>query len=68
MKKPEILAPAGDAEKLNMAVRYGADAVYLAGTSFGMRSFAGNFPEGSCTCAFLRREGARNGQYTCQKQ
>ena len=26
-----------------MAVRYGADAVYLAGTSFGMRSFAGNF-------------------------
>ena len=30
-------------EKLNMAVRYGADAVYLAGTSFGMRSFAGNF-------------------------
>ena len=43
MKKPEILAPAGDMEKLNMAVRYGADAVYLAGTSFGMRSFAGNF-------------------------
>ena len=30
-------------EKLNMALRYGADAVYLAGTSFGMRSFAGNF-------------------------
>ncbi|MBQ1756174.1 MAG: U32 family peptidase [Oscillospiraceae bacterium] len=45
MKKPEILAPAGDAEKLNMAVRYGADAVYLAGTSFGMRSFAGNFTD-----------------------
>ena len=43
MKKPEILSPAGDMEKLNMAVRYGADAVYLAGTSFGMRSFAGNF-------------------------
>ena len=43
MKKPELLAPAGDMEKLNMAVRYGADAVYLAGTSFGMRSFAGNF-------------------------
>ncbi len=39
----ELLAPAGDMEKLNMAVRYGADAVYLAGTSFGMRSFAGNF-------------------------
>ncbi|MBQ1410070.1 MAG: U32 family peptidase [Oscillospiraceae bacterium] len=43
MKKMELLAPAGDMEKLNMAVRYGADAVYLAGTSFGMRSFAGNF-------------------------
>ena len=42
-KKPELLSPAGDAEKLNMAVLYGADAVYLAGTSFGMRSFAGNF-------------------------
>ncbi len=42
-KKPEILAPAGDMERLQMAVLYGADAVYLAGTSFGMRSFAGNF-------------------------
>ena len=41
--KPELLAPAGDMEKLQMAVLYGADAVYLAGTSFGMRSFAGNF-------------------------
>ena len=43
MKKIELLSPAGDMEKLNMAVRYGANAVYLAGTSFGMRSFAGNF-------------------------
>ena len=45
MKKPklELLSPAGDREKLEMAVRYGADAVYLAGTSFGMRAFAGNF-------------------------
>ena len=42
-KKPELLAPAGDMERLRMAVLYGADAVYLAGTSFGMRSFAGNF-------------------------
>lgn len=42
-KKPELLAPAGDMERLRMAVFYGADAVYLAGTSFGMRSFAGNF-------------------------
>lgn len=43
MVKPELLAPAGDMERLKMAVLYGADAVYLAGTSFGMRSFAGNF-------------------------
>ena len=41
--KPELLAPAGDSERLKMSVLYGADAVYLAGTSFGMRSFAGNF-------------------------
>ena len=45
MKKPELLSPAGDWEKLQMAVLYGADAVYLAGTSFGMRSFAGNFDD-----------------------
>ena len=39
----ELLSPAGDFERLKMAVLYGADAVYLAGTAFGMRSFAGNF-------------------------
>lgn len=43
MKKLELLSPAGDMDRLKMAVAYGADAVYLAGTSFGMRSFAGNF-------------------------
>ena len=43
MAKLELLSPAGDMERLHMAVCYGADAVYLAGTSFGMRSFAGNF-------------------------
>ena len=42
-KKIELLAPAGDMERLEMVVAYGADAVYLAGTTFGMRSFAGNF-------------------------
>ena len=42
-RKPELLAPAGDMERLRMAVLYGADAVYLAGTDFGMRAFAGNF-------------------------
>lgn len=43
LKKLELLSPAGDMERLIMAVAYGADAVYLAGTDFGMRSFAGNF-------------------------
>ena len=41
--KPELLAPAGDMERLKMALAYGADAVYLAGDTFGMRAFAGNF-------------------------
>ena len=43
MRKIELLSPAGDMERLKMSVLYGADAVYLAGTDFGMRSFAGNF-------------------------
>ena len=43
MTKLELLSPAGDMERLKMSVLYGADAVYLAGTAFGMRSFAGNF-------------------------
>jgi putative protease len=43
MKKPELLAPAGDLEKLKMAIIYGADAVYFAGGDFSLRSGAGNF-------------------------
>ena len=60
-KKPELLAPAGDMERLNMAVRYGADAVYLAGESFGMRSFAGNFSpeELSRAVRFAHENGVR---------
>ena len=59
--KPELLAPAGDMERLKMAVLYGADAVYLAGESFGMRAFAGNFspeelPE---AVAFAHAHGVR---------
>ena len=41
----ELLAPAGDKQKLIMAIEYGADAVYLASTRFGLRTFAGNFSE-----------------------
>ena len=43
-KKVELLAPAGDFERLKCAVKYGADAVYLAGTMFGMRTAPANFP------------------------
>ena len=39
----ELLSPAGDYERLVMAVQYGADAVYLAGREFGMRAAAANF-------------------------
>lgn len=43
MKKPELLAPAGDLEKLATALRFGADAVYLGSERFGLRALAGNF-------------------------
>lgn len=59
--KPELLAPAGDMERLKMAVLYGADAVYLAGTSFGMRAFAGNFSDEELpqAVAFAHDHGVR---------
>ena len=43
MKKPELLAPAGNLEKLKFALLYGADAVYVGGTMFGLRANASNF-------------------------
>jgi len=43
MKKPELLIPAGNFEKLKVAIHYGADAVYLAGLEYGLRKRAGNF-------------------------
>lgn len=43
MNKPELLAPAGDLEKLKMAIIYGADAVYLGGEQFGLRKGSKNF-------------------------
>jgi putative protease len=45
MVRPELLAPAGNFEKLEIAVHYGADAVYLAGNDFSLRNFSGNFSE-----------------------
>jgi len=43
VNKPELLAPAGNMEKLKVAIRYGADAVYLGGKAFGLRNLADNF-------------------------
>jgi U32 family peptidase len=43
VKKPELLAPAGNLEKLKIAVQYGADAVFIGGQEYGLRSNADNF-------------------------
>ncbi len=45
MKKPELLAPAGNFAKLKLAFYYGADAVYAGGRAFSLRTFADNFTE-----------------------
>ena len=66
MNKIELLAPAGDMERLQMAVAYGADAVYLAGNTFGMRSFAGNFtPEEMKAAVELCRAHGVRVHVTC---
>jgi putative protease len=43
MNKPELLAPAGNLEKLKTAINFGADAVYLGGSKLNLRAFADNF-------------------------
>lgn len=43
LDKPELLAPAGNLEKLKFAIHYGADAVYIGGQKYGLRSNADNF-------------------------
>jgi putative protease len=59
--KPELLAPAGNLEKLKFAVHYGADAVYIGGQKYGLRSNADNFTfdEMREGVAFARRYGAK---------
>ncbi|MCD8026017.1 MAG: U32 family peptidase [Clostridiales bacterium] len=59
--KPEILSPAGDAECLNSALNFGADAVFLAGKAFGMRSASKNFDNSELkqACELAHRKGAR---------
>ena len=61
MKKIELLAPAGNMEKLKMAIRYGADAVYLAGKSFGLRAYGVNFSleEMNEAAAFAHERGRK---------
>jgi putative protease len=57
----ELLAPAGNFEKLEMAIHFGADAVYLGGKQFSLRSHSGNFGrhEIGAAIAYCRRHGAR---------
>ncbi len=45
LKKPELLAPAGNYEKAMIAFHYGADAVYVGGTVFGLRKYADNLSD-----------------------
>ena len=59
-RKPELLAPAGDLKRAKTAIRYGADAVYLGGKSFSLRSRASNFSMDDIreVCAFAREHNA----------
>lgn len=59
--KPEILAPAGDFERLEAAVEYGADAVYLGSDCFGMRTAAASFGGDNLkkACEYAHSKGVR---------
>ena len=59
--KPELLSPAGDAECLSSAVRFGADAVFLAGKQFGMRTASANFSDDELinACDFAHKNNVK---------
>ena len=61
MKKPELLAPAGDLNKLIYAVLYGADAVYIGGEQFSLRTASANFTAAEMKQGvdFAHKKGAR---------
>ena len=61
MRKPELLAPAGDLKRAKTAIRYGADAVYLGGMSYSLRSRASNFTMDDIAeaCAYAKEHNAR---------
>ena len=62
-KRPELLAPAGTMEKLQMALAYGADAAYLGGVQFGLRAFGGNFANEEIRAAVQLAHGAGKKVY-----
>ena len=62
-KRPELLAPAGTMEKLQMALVYGADAAYLGGVQFGLRAFGGNFANDEIRAAVQLAHGAGKKVY-----
>lgn len=61
LKKPEVLAPAGTLEKLKTAIHYGADACFIGGEAYGLRSRAGNFGYDEIRegVAFAHKRGAK---------
>ncbi|GAB4168393.1 MAG: U32 family peptidase [Calditrichia bacterium] len=65
MEKVELLAPAGNMEKLKFALKFGADAVYLSGKSWGMRAGAGNFNQHELQEAFdIIHQAGKKGYVT----
>ena len=60
---PELLAPAGDMKKLDVALEYGADAVYLAGKKLGMRAACKNFDYDGLKAASLAAHSRRKKFY-----
>ena len=63
--KPELLAPAGNFQKLKTAIYYGADAVYLGGKAFSLRSFADNFTDEELADALSFAHGCGKKAYVC---
>src|SRR3989338_4316740 len=64
MKFPELLAPAGNFEKMQTAIHYGADAVYLGGKKFSLRAHATNFAEEEIAQAVAYAHGRGVQVYT----
>lgn len=62
-KKIELLAPAGNFERLETALYFGADAVYLAGKKYGLRAFSDNFDETELKAAVEYAHGLNKKVY-----